>query len=104
MEEEVKMVFQLMYLPVAQANQRLNGGDFISVAIPLMDELRRQNPNEVLLKKAARIMVMEFNNLLNPKMPVHQIDELVNLIYKPGEMTRMMATQIAEEFARKHNR
>lgn len=36
MEEEVKMLFQLAYYPVMYANQRLNGGDFLNVAIPLM--------------------------------------------------------------------
>lgn len=32
MEEEVKMLFQLAYHPVMYANQRLNGGDFLSVS------------------------------------------------------------------------
>ena len=61
MEEEVKMLFQLAYHPVMYANQRLNGGDFLSVSIPLMDALREQTDDEDKLKKAAHIMVAEFN-------------------------------------------
>lgn len=103
MEEEVKMLFQLAYHPVMYANQRLNGGDFLSVAIPLMDALREQTDDEDKLKKAAHIMVLEFNSLLNPKMDVHQIDDLINTIYKSGVMTRAIAKQIADEFARRHH-
>lgn len=51
MEEEVKILFQLAYHPVMYANQRLNGGDFLSVAIPLMDALREQIDDEAKLKK-----------------------------------------------------
>lgn len=97
------MLFQLAYHPVMYANHRLNGGDFLSVAIPLMDALRGQIDDEAKLKKAARIMVLEFNSMLNPKMDVHQIDNLVNTIYKPGAMTRAMAKQIADEFVRRHH-
>lgn len=50
MEEEVKMLFQLAYHPVMYTNQRLNGGDFLSVAIPLMDVLREQIDDEAKLK------------------------------------------------------
>lgn len=103
MEEEVKMLFQLAYYPVMQANQRLNGGDFLSVAIPLIDALKNQMNDEAKLKKAARIMVLEFNSMLNPKMDVHQIDDFINTIYNPGAMTRAMAKQIADEFASKHH-
>lgn len=101
MDEEVKLLFQMAYLPVAHANQRLNGGDFLSVAIPLMDELRKQNPNEVLLKRAARTIVLEFDNMLNPQMSVNQIDEFIQMVYSPGQLTRMMAEKIAKDFARK---
>lgn len=103
MEEEVKMLFQLAYYPVMYANQRLNGGDFLSVAIPLMDALREQIDDEAKLKKAARIMVLEFNSMLNPQMDVHQINDLINTIYKPGVMTRALAKQIADEFTRRHH-
>ncbi|WP_304317520.1 hypothetical protein [Phocaeicola plebeius] len=103
MEEEVKMLFQLAYYPVMYANQRLNGGDFLSVAIPLMDALREQIDDEAKLKKAARIMVLEFNSMLNPQMDVHQINDLINTIYKPGAMTRALAKQIADEFTRRHH-
>jgi hypothetical protein len=102
MEEEVKMIFELAYYPVMYANNRLNGGDFVSVAIPIMDALRQQLNDETKLKKAARILVLEFNNLLNPQMDVHQIDEMINTIYKPGTITRALAAQIAEEFVRNH--
>lgn len=48
MEENVKMLFQLAYHPVMYANQRLNGGDFLSVAIPLMDALREKTDDEAI--------------------------------------------------------
>lgn len=102
MEEEIKMLFQLAYYPVMYANNRLNGGDFLSVAIPLMDALREQTTDDDKLKKAARIMVLEFNNLLNPKMSVKQIDDTIKMVYEPGPMTRALSKQIAEEFASRH--
>ncbi len=104
MEEEIKMLFQLAYLSVATANQRLNGGDFLSVAVPLMDELRKQNNNETFLRKAARIMVEEFNNLLNPKLPAHELENMIETIYNPGPMTRALAKQIADEFVKTHSK
>mgnify|MGYP003294207162 FL=1 len=102
MEEEIKMLFNMAYIPVMYANNRLNGGDFISVAIPLMDGLREQISDETLIKKSAKILVLEFNNLLNPQMDVHQIEELIQTIYNPGPMTRAFAKQIADDFVRKH--
>lgn len=104
MEEEVKMLFHMAYTPVMYANNRLNGGDFISVAIPLMDELKKEISSEASQKKAAKIMVLEFNNLLNPQMDVHQIDDLIKLIYNPGALTRKIAAQIANEFMQNHGK
>lgn len=98
MEQDVKLLFELAYHPVMYANNRLNGGDFISVAIPIIDALRKQGYNETDLKKAARIMVMEFNNLLDPKMSGHQIEETVKMVYEPGPITRVLAKQIADNF------
>lgn len=103
MEEEVKILFQLAYHPVMYANQRLNGGDFLSVAIPLMDAIREQIHDEDQLKKAARIIVLEFNGMLNPQMDVHQIEDVINMIYKPSDLMRAMAKQIADEFASRHH-
>lgn len=102
MENEVKMLFELAYMPVAYANKRFNGGDFISVAIPLMDGLRKQISDDAQLRKAAQVLVLEFNNLLNPKMDLHQIEDLIQSIYNPGPMTRAIAAQIADEFIRNH--
>lgn len=56
----------MVYLPVAYANKRLNDCDFLSVAVPLIN-LRKQLKNEELLKKAARIIVLESNYMLNSK-------------------------------------
>jgi hypothetical protein len=53
-------------------------------------------------KKAAKILVLEFNNLLSPQMDVHQIEDLIQTIYNPGPMTRAFAKQIADDFVRKH--
>ena len=103
MEEEVKSLFKLAYYPIMYANQRLNGGDFLSVAIPLMDAMKERTSDEIVLKKAARIIVLEFNDLLSPKMSVQEIDNLIQLVYKPGTMTRAVAKQISDEFIRTHS-
>lgn len=101
MDKEIKMLFELAYYPVMYANQRLNGGDFLSVAIPLMDALRQQINDENKLKRAARQLVLEFNNLLTPKMSVSQIDDTINMIYNPSDLTRAMAKYIADENVKK---
>ena len=41
--------------------------------------------------------------MLNLKMDVHQIDDLINTIYKPSAMARAIAKQIADEFANRHH-
>ena len=102
MDEEVKMIFELAYLPVMHANQRLNGGDFLSVAIPIMDALRKEISNEAILRKAAKTMVLAFNEMLNPKMSEQRINEGIQLVYNPDPKTRAIAKMIADEFARNH--
>lgn len=102
MNQEIKTLFMMAYYPIMYANNRLNGGDFLSVAIPIMDDIKQRLSDEKDIKNAARIIVLEFNNLLNPKMSVQQIDELVQTILNPGPITRATAKQIADEFVRKH--
>lgn len=86
MDEEVKMLFELAYMPVVHKNQRLNGEDFMRTAAPLMNELSKQLKNEsettrnAYLKKAAHTMVHTFNNMLDPKMPNSQCDDLTKML------------------------
>lgn len=91
MDPEVKMAFELAYLPIVHKRQRLNGGDFLGVAIKLMDEFRKQVSDEKILKTAAETMVLTFNSMLDPQMPIDQITSFIDSVYKPGPLTRQVA-------------
>lgn len=86
MEEEVKMIFELAYLPIVAKNQRLNGEDFMRTAVPIMNELSKQlkdeseNSKNSKLRNAAYTMVHTFNNMLNPKMPNDQCEDMINML------------------------
>lgn len=66
-QEELEMLIEVAYMPVALKNNRYNGKDFLTVAFSLMDYLNRENPN-FDRQVSAKIMVDYFNGLLNPKM------------------------------------
>lgn len=101
-EEEIKLLFDLAYTPIMLTNKRVNGGDFLSIAVPIMDALRSKGCDEIFLKKSARILVTEFNNLLSPQLDIEAINDLVETIYMPNDFTRHIAKSIADEFISKH--
>ncbi len=86
MDEEVKIIFELAFLPIVAQNQRLNGEDFMRTAVPIMNELSKQlkdeseNSKNTKLRKAAFTMVHTFNNMLNPKMPNNQCESIINML------------------------
>lgn len=96
--DEIKVAFELAYLPVAQIRQRLNGEDFIGVAVPLLDYVRDQKSDSATIRKAARTMVSAFNDMLNPKLPDNECENMVELLCANGPMIRMIAKRNQEEF------
>lgn len=65
--EEIQMLTEMAYMPVALKNKRYNGMDFLEVAFQLKSELLRQNPS-IDMEEAAMVMLETFNSKLNPKM------------------------------------
>ena len=97
MDEEIKIAFELAYLPVAHARNRLNGQDFIGVAVPIMDYVRSQTTDSAKIRKAAKTMVLVFNDMLNPKLPNEECENMVDLLCNNGELIRMIAKRNQEE-------
>lgn len=98
MDQEIKVAFEMAYLPVAQLRQRLNGQDFIGVAVPIMDCVRNQTSGGKKIREAAKTMVYSFNDLLNPKLPHDQLENMVNILVKNGPMVRLIAQQNQAEY------
>ena len=78
--EEAKLAFNLLYMPVAIAKNRLNGEDFIKVAIDIMKEAKRNKVSETDKEIIAKTLVSEFNSKLNPKMDDSMDKHLVNIL------------------------
>lgn len=98
MNNEIANAFRMAYLPVAQKRNRLNGEDFIGVAVPIMDSVRKQTSSPADIKKAARTMVLTFNDWLNPKLTIDQIEDWIDLLVENGPLTRQIAKENADEF------
>lgn len=98
MNNEIANAFRMAYLPVAQKRNRLNGEDFIGVAVPIMDYVRKQTSSPADIKKAARTMVLTFNDWLNPKLTIDQIEDWIDLLVENGPLTRQIAKENADEF------
>lgn len=88
MENEIKMLFELAYLPVVHQNQRLNGGDFLKVAFDIMDALRKQQISDLKINDSARTLVHCFNNLLNPKMSLKECDDMTHILINNNPLIR----------------
>lgn len=96
--DEIKIAFELAYIPIAQMRQRLNGQDFLGVAVPLLDSVREQiGDDEDIIRKAAQTMVSSFNEMLNPKLSLQNQEEMVDLLVNNGSLTRAVANQNIEE-------
>ena len=97
MNNEVELLFEMAYLPVAQKRQRLMGQDFLAVAYHLMEELKKQNSNPVFLEDAAKTMVESFNNMLNPKMSRDDMDGMIDYLAHGGIMIDAIAKKAYRE-------
>lgn len=84
MNSEVKLLFEMAYLPVVQKRQRLMGQDFLAVAYHLMGELKKQNSDPDFIEDAAKTMVESFNGMLNPKMSRDDMDSMINSLAHGG--------------------
>jgi hypothetical protein len=86
MNDEVKLLFQATYLPIAHARNRYIGSDFLEVAVKLLDEIRKKTNSSEVIKASARTMVYCFNDLLDPKMPDTDCNGMVNLLVNNSPM------------------
>lgn len=77
---EAKASFELIYMSIAQSNNRLNGQDFIKFAISIMKEAKRNNASEEEKRLIVDTLIGEFNKLLNPKMDRNQIQTIENIL------------------------
>jgi len=96
--DELKMLFQMAYVPVSQVMQRLNGKDFIGVAVPLMDSIRKETSDPRRIKEAAQVFVYSFNDMLNPKLSYSDMNDMVSLLINNGPFVRKAAEEALEEF------
>lgn len=78
--DDAKMAFKLLYMPVAIKNNRLNGQDFLKVAIEIMKEADRNRIPEADKEIIAKTLISEFNNKLNPKMDESMDKYLINIL------------------------
>jgi len=86
MNDEVKLLFEMAYLPVAHSKNRYNGNDFLEVAVKLLDEIRKRTNSMEEIKQAATTMVHCFNELLDPKLSYQECSGMINLLVKNSPM------------------
>jgi len=78
--EETKLAFEILYMSVAMAKQRLNGEDFIKVGIDIMREAKRNNVFDTHKELIASTLVDEFDKKLNPKMDAEQRQSMIMVL------------------------
>ena len=88
----------MAYVPVAQVMQRLNGKDFIGVAVPLLDSIRKETSDPNRIKEAAQMFVYSFNQMLDPKLPFSELNDMVTLLVNNGPLVRKIADEALVEF------
>ena len=96
--DELKMLFEMSYMPVAHVMQRYNGKDFIGVVVPLLDSIREQTSDPNRIKEAAQMFVYCFNEKLDPKLSFSDLNDMVSLLVNNGPMVRQAAKEALEEF------
>ena len=89
-DNEIKMLFEICYLPISQQKQRLNGGDFLKVAFEIMDQCRKETTSVEKLRSASYTLVNCFNNLLNPKISEEECENMINMLVSNNPMIRQM--------------
>ena len=87
--EEIQMLTEMAYMPVALKNKRYNGMDFLEVAFQLKSELLRQNPS-IDMEEAAMVMLETFNSKLNPKMSRGDMEGMARMISKYSSFSAML--------------
>lgn len=87
--EEIQMLTEIVYMPVALKNKRYNGMDFLEVAFQLKSELLRQNPS-IDMEEAAMVMLETFNSKLNPKMSQGDMEGMARMISKYSSFSAML--------------
>ena len=88
MNDEVKLLFEMAYLPVAHSRNRYNGNDFIVVAVDIMDGIRKQNVSQDVIRQSAITLIKCFNEQLNPKMPKEDCIEMAKLLVNNSTLLR----------------
>ena len=78
--QETKDAFEILYMPMAIMKQRLNGQDFLEVAIEIMREAKRNNVFEEHKYLIATTLVNEFNKKLNPRMTEEQKQAFIKVL------------------------
>ena len=87
--EEIQMLTELLYMPVAMKNKRYNGMDFLEVAFQIKSELLRQNPS-IDMEEAALVMLETFNSKLDPKMSRNDVEGMARMIAKYSSFSAML--------------
>ncbi len=78
-EEDIKSIFNIKFTTVIMYKQEFNGKDFLNIAIPIINNLRKKL-NDTEIEKAARIIVMEFNSRLDIGLSLEQIKLFINIL------------------------
>lgn len=96
-DSEVKILFELAYIPVAQKRNRLMGQDFLAIAFHLMEELKKRNNNPKFIHIAANTMVQTFNDMLDPKMSEYDLQNMIDTLVRGGLIIRGVAESAYKE-------
>jgi hypothetical protein len=78
--DEIKILFEIMYLPVAIANNRYSGEDFIKVGVDIMRESKRNNVFDEHKYLIANTLIDEFDEKITPKLNKEQKDNLAYIL------------------------
>ena len=78
--DEARRAFNLLYVPVAIKNNRINREDFIKVAIEIMKEANRNRVSDEDKEIIAKTLLSEFNSKLNPKLDENTNEVLINIL------------------------
>lgn len=88
-KEEIMMLTDMAYLPVAQKNGRYNGMDFLEVAFQLKSVLLKQTP-DIDMEEVALVMIEAFNSHLNPKIGRQDMEGMARMIAKYDSFSSML--------------
>ena len=78
-KEEIWVMLELAYMPIALKNDRYNGKDFLKVAFSLLDTINASNP-DIDRISVATVMTDYFNEKLDPKMDAVQYNGFIKFL------------------------